>query len=54
MTRLETLKKELETINSFRTMSFDLKDQCTDYYQREIDAIEKYGASNPEYEKKGE
>lgn len=47
MTRLEKLKEERETIRAMRCLSFDLIAACTVYYDREIEAIEEYGAENP-------
>lgn len=52
MRRLDLLKKELEIVKNLRTLSFDCKEVCIDYYMREIDAITIYGSFNPEY--KGE
>lgn len=48
-TRLETLRKELNTIENMRCLSFDLIEKCKDYYVHEIECIEKYGSPNPDY-----
>lgn len=48
MKRLEKLKQERETIRGMKCLSFDLIDKCTEYYDHEIECIEKYGSSNPE------
>ena len=50
MTRLETLKNELETIKQLRTLSFAIKASAISYYLNEIRAIEEFGANNPEYD----
>ncbi len=43
MTRLETLKSELEVIKSLHTLCFDLKEKVIAYYEHEIRVIEEYG-----------
>lgn len=50
MTRLETLKQEKEEIMRMHCLSFGLKDKCAEWYDHEIECIEKYGSANPEYE----
>lgn len=52
MTRLDLLKQEIETVKELRCLSFGIKDEVVAHYEREITAIEKWGASNPEYELK--
>ena len=49
MTRLEILKAEKEQIKDLRCLSFSLMDKCTEWYDREIEAIEVHGASNEVY-----
>ena len=49
MKRLDVLKKEKRIINNLRCLSFDCVDTCNEYYDTEIDAIEKYNGRNPEY-----
>ena len=49
MDRLTTLKLELELIKNLRCLSYDLLDKCIEWYEHEIECIEKYGAANPEY-----
>ena len=49
MTRLELLKKEVETIKELQTLSFDIKARALDYYAHEIMVIETYHAPNPNY-----
>lgn len=51
MTRLDYLKKELETIKSLQCLAFNVKKQAVDYYNHEIECIEVYGSANPEYDK---
>lgn len=53
MTRLDKLKEEREQIRNMMCLCFDLKDQAIFYYNREIDAIELYNASNPEIKEGG-
>ena len=48
MNRLELLKQEKEVISKMQTLSFSLKDQCEEWYDNEIRAIEEYGSANPE------
>ena len=48
MNRLELLKQEKETISKMKTLSFDLKEQCQEWYDHEIECIEEYGSPNPE------
>lgn len=45
-TRLDLLKTEQASVKNLRTVAFDLKENLASYYQREIAAIEEYGASN--------
>lgn len=54
MTRLDELKKERGQILNMDCLCFDLKADCLEYYQREIDAIELFNASNPEIKEKGD
>lgn len=49
MTRLETLKKELEIINNLVCLAFNIKEEAKKYYNHEIECIEVYGSANPEY-----
>lgn len=48
MNRLDLLKQEKETISKMQTLSLDLKDQCQEWYDHEIERIEVYGSENPE------
>lgn len=48
MRRLEKLKQERETVRNLKCLSFDLIDECTKYYDHEIQCIEEYGSDNPE------
>ena len=48
MDRLTLLKREREQISKMQTLSFSLKDQCEEWYDNEIRAIEEYGSANPE------
>jgi len=50
MTRLEMLKHERDQIKGMRCLSFGLIDNCLEWYDREIEAIEVYGAPNKEYD----
>lgn len=50
-TRLDKLKEEKEQINKMECISFDLIEKCNEWYDREIEAIEKYGSANPTYTK---
>lgn len=38
--RLELLKKDYATLKSMRTLSFDLIEQCENYFKKEIDCCE--------------
>ena len=49
ITRLEELKKELETINSLDCLAFNIKEEAQKYYEHEIECIEVYGLPNPVY-----
>ena len=49
-TRLEILKKEREQIKGMHCLAFKLIDDCLNYYDSEIEAIEKYGTPNREME----
>ncbi len=49
MTRLDILKNEREQIKDMHCLSFALIDNCLEWYDREIEAIEVYGAPNKEY-----
>ena len=49
MTRLDILKSEKEQIKDMHCLAFHLVDKCLEWYDKEIEAIEVYGASNPEY-----
>ena len=53
MSRLEILKQEREQISQMRCLSFDLMEKCREWYDNEIEAIEKYNAPNPEMREKG-
>lgn len=50
MTRLDILKKEREQIKGMQCLAFKLIDDCLEWYDREIEAIEVYGAPNKEYD----
>ena len=50
MTRLDILKKERDQIKDMQCLSFALMDDCKEWYDREIEAIEVYGAPNKEYD----
>ena len=50
MTRLDILKKEREQIKGMQCLAFGLIDDCLEWYDREIEAIEVYGAPNKEYD----
>lgn len=54
MTRLEVLEREKEIVKGLKCLPFGLKDEVMENYQREITAIVKYGAPNPEYEERGD
>jgi hypothetical protein len=47
--RLDLLKKELEIVKNMDCLALNIKEQAIDYYNHEIDCIEKYGSANPEY-----
>lgn len=49
MTRLEILKAEKEKIKEMQCLSYSLLDDCLEWYDREIEAIEVYGAPNKDY-----
>ena len=49
MTRLKRLKIEREKLKDMKLLSFGLKDKCMEWYDHEIECIEKWGADNPEY-----
>lgn len=40
--RLETLKAELAQIKKMRCLSFGLKEKCAEWYEHEIECIERY------------
>ena len=48
MKRLDELKRELELIQNLPCLAFNLKDACKDYYEHEIECIEKWNSPNPE------
>lgn len=50
MTRLELLKKELEIVKNLKCLRFCLRNEVIFNYNREIEAIEKYGLKNEEVE----
>lgn len=50
MTRLDILKQERDQIKDMQCLSFALMDDCKEWYDREIEAIEVYGAPNKEYD----
>ena len=50
MDRLTTLKLELELIKNLRCLSYNLLDKVIEYYEHEIECIEKYNSENREYE----
>lgn len=45
--KLELLKIELDDIKHFKCLSDELKNEVIKYYEKEIEAIEVYGADNP-------
>ncbi len=47
MNRLEKLKFEKQVAKRLTLLPFQMKPLIDEYYNREIDAIEKYGGSNP-------
>lgn len=48
MKRLDELKCELKLIQELPCLSFNLIEQCVEYYEHEIECIELYGSPNPE------
>jgi hypothetical protein len=48
MTRLDLLKQEREVVKGLKTLSFGLKEKCMEWYDNEIECIEKYHSLNPE------
>ena len=52
MHRLEKLKKELSQIKTMDCLAFNIKEQAEQYYNHEIECIEKFGSSNPDYSPK--
>lgn len=48
MKRLEKLKFEKEVASKLTLLPFSMKPIIREYYEREITAIEKYGADNPQ------
>lgn len=48
-TRLDVLKQELAIIKGLKCLNFNNRDACIEYYEHEIECIEKWGAPNPEY-----
>ena len=48
MNRLEKLKFENQVASKLTLLPFSMKPIIREYYDREISAIEKYGASNPQ------
>ena len=50
MKRLDVLKAEKEAVANMRCMPFSSKALLAQWYQKEIEAIEIYGAENPEIE----
>lgn len=51
MTRLERLKVEAARVKVFFLLPPQMKRTLEIFYEREIDAIEKYGAENPEFKR---
>jgi hypothetical protein len=49
MKRLDVLRKELNIIENLQCLSYNLIEQCREYYQHEIECIEKYDSPNPDY-----
>ena len=47
MTRLDVLKLELEIAKKFKCLNFADKERVIEWYEREIECIEKYGSPNP-------
>lgn len=50
MTRLEMLRKERAAIKDMRCLAYGLMDKCIEWYDHEIECIEKWGAENREVE----
>jgi len=50
MTRLELLKSEKRKIQEMKCLSYGLMDKCVEWYDHEIECIEKWGAENREVE----
>ena len=50
MDRLTTLKLELELIKNLRCLNYNLLDKVIEYYEHEIEFIEKYNSENREYD----
>lgn len=48
MKRLDELKRELKLIQELPCLSFNLVEQCVQYYEHEIECIELYDSPNPE------
>ena len=49
MKRLDLLKAELEVVKNLDCLALNIKEQAVDYYNHEIECIEKYGSANPDY-----
>lgn len=49
MDRLTLLKNELDQIKGLRVLSYNLVNKAIEWYEHEIEYIEKYGAENPDY-----
>lgn len=47
MKRLEKLKFEKQIAKQLSLLPFQMKPLISEYYEREIKAIEEYGADNP-------
>ena len=48
MKRLDELKRELKLIQELPCLSFNLVEQCVNYYEHEIECIEQWGSANPD------
>ena len=48
MKRLDMLRKELNTIENLRGLRMDLKEQCIEHYNHEIECIINFNSPNPE------
>lgn len=48
MTRLDCLIEEKEKVSGLKLLSVSLKEKVNLYYDVEIEAIQQYGAENPE------